>query len=126
MMHLPNDFFFGRYVEGWLVEERTDAVRVIEHGWLETGPGVIIDPTLVLEDPPIGVEYLAGQRLSWQEVQRYTGSAFPRARYRTAPTLTYQAACQQALEHAERLAWHTGKPLLPCPGGMTMAHFHRR
>ncbi len=73
------------YVEGIIVS-RWPAPMTIEHGWVETRDGAILDPTLALRDS------VAPRRVRWPLGLRY----FPVARY------TGEDASERA--HATRMA----------------------
>jgi len=115
MLQMPHPFLFASAVEGWLIEQRNDCIQLIEHGWLHFRDRVI-DPTIVREEPgDVRLEYVPGLTFSWEEVQRWATYPLPLARFlKVAPA--YQAACHDALQRAEHLAWQTGLPVIPCPG----------
>jgi hypothetical protein len=117
LLSLPQELLTASYVEGWLVSQRADAIRVTEHGWIWTPRAGIVDPTLVfLSSPPSLVAYLPGVELSWLELQRYRTARLPLARVTGLQARAYHQACQQALDRAEDLAWQIGLPVLSEPG----------
>src|SRR5579883_1601336 len=117
MLTLPREFLTAHYVEGWLVSQRADAIRVTEHGWIWTPHAGIVDPTIVLlSSPPSLLAYLPGVELSWLELQRYQTTPLPLAREAGVQARAYHQACQHALDRAEDLAWQTGLPVLSEPG----------
>lgn len=118
LVRLPSLFFSARYVEGWLVAQWADAIRMLEHGWIETPQSGIVDPTIVLEEEvPQRLIYMPAVRLSWSTLQQYLMVHLPLAREIGLHLLEYQHACHQALARAEALAWQTGLPLVIEPGG---------
>ena len=120
MCRMPYEFMNASYVEGWLIGQWADSIRLTEHGWIETAQRGIVDPTIVLQTAPTRLEYVPGLRRSWSHLQAYTTCPLPIAR-RSAlgdDLLHYQEACQIALAKGEHLAWQTGLPLLPEPGGV--------
>jgi hypothetical protein len=115
LLQMLNPFFFACAVEGWLVEQYNDRIELIEHGWVRFRER-IIDPTIMREDPGVRrVDYVPGLEWSWAEVQRTADYPLPLARFLVASP-TYQRACQEALDRAEKLAWQTGFPLVSSPG----------
>lgn len=116
LFDMPNEFFTSVYVEGWVVSQWSDSIRVTEHGWIWTPRTGIVDPTMVLVPAPKRLVYLPGVQMSWLEIQRYGTTRLPLAREMGLSLLDYQESCQKALTRAEELAWQTGLPLLPEPG----------
>jgi hypothetical protein len=117
---MPNAFLMANYVEGWVVGQWSDAIRLIEHGWIWTPGTGIVDPTIVLKPVPLRLLYLPGVQLSWLQLQQYATARLPLARSMGLHALEYQHACQQALNKAEELAWQTGLPMVVQPGGVRM------
>ena len=118
LVQLPSLFFSARYVEGWLVGQWAEAIRIQEHGWIETPQSGIVDPTIVLEEEiPQRLIYMPAMRLSWNALQQYLTVHLPLAREVGLHLLEYQHTCHQALARAESLAWQTGLPLVIEPGG---------
>lgn len=115
---MPNTFWTAAYVEGWLVGQWSDTIRVTEHGWIWTPRTGIVDPTIVLEPVPTRLVYQPGVQLSWQEIQQYDTARLPLVRERGLGILEYQEACQKAQTRAEELAWQTGLPVFMEPGGV--------
>lgn len=124
LREMPNEFVTSSYVEGWVVGQWTDAIRLIEHGWVWRPRTGIVDPTIVLDQLPRRLIYLPGLELSWQHIQQYKTSLLPLARELGFGLLAYQQACQQALSTAEALAWRTGLPIVAEPGRIQV--FERR
>lgn len=123
LLELPNTFFTATYIEGWVVGVWSHAIRVSEHGWIWAPRTGIVDPSIVLGAVPRRLRYVPGIRLSWLELQPYQTSRLPLARERWPDQLSYQEACQIALERAEALAWETGLPILIEPGGARTIRF---
>jgi hypothetical protein len=117
LVSLPRELLTASYVEGWMVSQRADAIRVTEHGWIWTPHAGIVDPSLVLlSSPPSLLAYLPGVELSWLDLQRYRTARLPLAREAGLQARAYHLACQYALDRAEDLAWQTGLPVLSEPG----------
>ena len=115
LLQMPSPLVFASAVEGWLIEQRDDRIQLIEHGWI-CWHGRLIDPTIVRKTPGNAhLEYVPGLTFSWAEVQHFADYPLPLARFLVS-ALSYQDACRKALQRAERLAWQTGLPLVPCPG----------
>ena len=117
MLEMPNAFVTATYIEGWVVGVWSHVIRVSEHGWIWTPRTGIVDPSIVLGPVPRRLQYVPGIRLSWGELQRYQTTRLPLARECWPDQLSYQHACQKALEHAEALALEMGLPILIEPGG---------
>lgn len=121
MLRMPQEFLAADYVEGWLLGQWKDAIRLTEHGWIETLQSGIVDPTIVLKSAlPQRLSYIPGLRLSWSQLQASATCHFPLARrYPFGERLSdYRESCQIALEKGEHLAWQTGLPLFAEPGGV--------
>ncbi|HEU5377139.1 MAG TPA: hypothetical protein VFV38_17040 [Ktedonobacteraceae bacterium] len=116
LREMPNEFLSASYVEGWVVGQWTDVIRLIEHGWVWRPRTGIVDPTIVLDQLPRRLVYFPGLELSWHEIQQYETTLLPLARELGLGLLAYQQACQQALHRAEALAWQTGLPIVTEPG----------
>jgi hypothetical protein len=117
LLEMPHAFFTATYIEGWVVGVWSHAIRVSEHGWIWTPRDGIVDPSIVLGSVPRRLQYVPGIRLSWLDLQHYQTTRLPLAREGWPDQLSYQEACQKALERAEALAWETGLPMLIEPGG---------
>jgi hypothetical protein len=122
ILRMPQQFFSADYVEGWLIGQWADALRLIEHGWIETPHAGIVDPTIVLQEVPARLEYVPGLRLCWSRLQTHTMCPLPFARYSSwrEELLSYRESCQLALAKGEQLAWQTSLPLLPEPAEVTI------
>jgi hypothetical protein len=72
----------GQFIEGWIVFEDSNQVVLMEHGWLVSNGGRIIDPTIVLTvacGQP--VHYFPGVRRSRAELEALEHELFPRVRF---------------------------------------------
>jgi hypothetical protein len=116
LLAMPDAFVCASYIEGWMVSEWAEEIHLTEHGWICTSRSSIVDPSLLLHPVPRRLAYFPGVQVSWLEIQAYATERLPLARSRGLSMLTYQEACQQALELAEALAWQTGLPLVIEPG----------
>jgi hypothetical protein len=120
LLQMPHPLLFARAVEGWLIEQQEDRIQLVEHGWLHWQDR-LIDPTIVREEQGYTrLEYVPGISFSWGEMQQWAEYPLPLARFLVnAPG--YQSACLKALERAEKRAWQTGLPLVPCPGFLLLS-----
>jgi hypothetical protein len=118
LFDMPNAFLTAVYIEGWVVGQSPDAIRVTEHGWIWMPRTGIVDPTIVLGSVPTRLAYLPGVQLSWLEMQQYRTIRLPLARERGLNSPEYQESCRNALSKAETRAWQTGLPILIEPGGV--------
>ncbi len=68
----------GVYIEGFVLESFG---LVLEHGWIETPGGQVIDPTFPVcqgNDPAEPYRYMPGLRFSYEQVQDIDLDRFPR------------------------------------------------
>jgi hypothetical protein len=127
LLHLPGLFLFANYTEGWLVVPETHEIQVIEHGWLESVGGRIVDPSIVLLAPKEQpLEYFASLRVSWFQMREIPAQwPLPLAHLASQHDdgldhPDYKAAYNTALAYAEHLAQEAGKAVRTYPGGQTM------
>lgn len=75
----PQLFAGGAYVEGWVVVPKDHFVEIVEHGWARTAEPRILDPTMVLREPPTQpLSYYPGLEVATQHlVQRTQGQVLP-------------------------------------------------
>ncbi len=76
----PLFYPFGRFVEGFVVfiDEDSNQVVLMEHGWLVDNESQIIDPTLVIVLMPFQpVFYFPGVTRSWSELRVLENELFP-------------------------------------------------
>jgi hypothetical protein len=114
----PKNFFpSGTFIEGWAVFETDDDVVLLEHGWLVSNTGDLIDPTMVLvldHDDPI--THFPGVARGWTEMECLEHEWFPHVQFETYGSdgmghPAYKAAYEAACRHAQARVERTGKRL---------------
>lgn len=100
----------GLFIEGWIVFVHEDIVVLMEHGFLMSRTGHLIDPTIVLEvdfDEPLS--YFPGVIRKREELEKLENEFFPHVRFEEygddgMAHPAYHAAYEAALQKANSLA----------------------
>jgi hypothetical protein len=99
----------GLFVEGWIVFEESNQVILMEHGWLLSNNGRIIDPTIALAIAPgQPVYYFPGVVRTRAELETLENEFFPHVRFESYGDdgmghADYHAAYEAAQEKAKFL-----------------------
>lgn len=103
----PQLFAGGAYVEGWVVVPKEHFIEIIEHGWGRTAEPRILDPTMVLREPPTqALAYYPGLEIAAHHlVQRTQGQILPLVCHREfGPDGMGHAGYKRAYDLARRQA----------------------